>query len=98
MEKAENCEMIKNAKGFMKDKGIDAWILYDFKSSNPLFWRVVGKKLPTSRRCFFFIPGTGQPGILANVLDKELFSEFDWRVIVYSSREEMDQKLSGLLK
>ena len=97
MEKAENCEMIKNAKIFMKNKEIDAWILYDFKNSNPLFWRVVGKKLPTSRRCFFFIPRTGQPVIVANVLDKELFSGSSWKVTVYSSREEMEKKLSDLL-
>jgi Xaa-Pro aminopeptidase len=97
MEKAKNRGVIKNAKVFMKNKEIDAWVLYDFKGSNPLFWRVIGKKLPTSRRCFFFIPRTGQPEILANVLDKELFSESDWKVIVYSSREEMEKKLSGLL-
>jgi Xaa-Pro dipeptidase len=47
----------------LKQLGIEAWLLYDFRGSNPLARRVV--QLPEAamltRRWFYFIPARGEP-------------------------------------
>src|SRR5215207_5386017 len=47
----------------LEQLGIDAWLLYDFRGSNPLARRIVqiadGAML--TRRWFYFIPARGEP-------------------------------------
>jgi Xaa-Pro aminopeptidase len=91
-------DVIENARIFMKKKNIDSWVLYDFKGSNPIFWRVIGRKLSTSRRCFLFIFKEGKPKILTQMVDKHLFKNLGIQIIDYTSREDMEEKMNGLLK
>lgn len=87
---------IKLAQTFMKKNGIDAWISYDFKSSNPIFWRLIGRKLSTTRRCFLFIPSHGQARLLISSLDKAVFRGLGWSTVEYSSRIEMENEIKSL--
>lgn len=82
----------------MHSHNIDAWLLYDFKGSNPIFWRIIGQRLSTSRRSFLFIPQKGRPKVLTNLLDRRLFANLNWSLLEYSSRVDMDEKLTGLLR
>ena len=91
-------EIVENAKAYMSNENIDAWVLYDFKGSNPIFWRVIGRRLSTTRRCFLFVPKVGRPKILVNSLDKGLFDDFSFTVCEYSSRVEMERELDELLE
>lgn len=98
MSKPINLEIVEHAKDYMQSNNIDAWLSYDFKGSNPLFWRIIGQRLSTSRRSFLFIPQNGQPKVLASVLDRRLFASLNWPVMEYSSRDDLEEKLTVLLR
>ena len=98
MSEPIHLEIVEYAKDYMQSNNIDAWLSYDFKGSNPLFWRIIGQRLSTSRRSFLFIPQNGQPKVLASVLDRRLFTSLNWPVMEYSSRDDMEEKLTGLLR
>jgi Xaa-Pro dipeptidase len=56
--------------------GVDAWVLYDFRGSNPVFWQVMGvEPRPTTRRLFAVLPADGEPVLLASPLDRHLVGD-----------------------
>jgi len=56
--------------------GVDAWVLYDFRGSNPIFWQVMGMEpRQTTRRLFCVLPADGEPLLLASPLDRHLVGD-----------------------
>jgi Xaa-Pro dipeptidase len=89
---------IELAQSFMKENRIDAWLLYDFRGSNPVMWQVAGKKKSTTRRNFLYIPCEGDPQMLIHTIDRNLFSELDWKTVHFIGWADMKQKLRKMLK
>jgi Xaa-Pro dipeptidase len=55
----------------IRQAGVDAWVLYDFRGSNPVFWQVMGvEPRQTTRRLFAILPADGEPVLLASPLDR----------------------------
>ncbi len=78
--------------------GIDGWLVYDYRRSNPFFWDIVGDGVGTiTRPCFLFIPASGEPRLLAHHVDAGKFALTGLRTAVYRSRETMLEGLGGLL-
>jgi Xaa-Pro dipeptidase len=80
---------------------LDGWLLYDFRVSDPLAYRILGldEHGLTTRRWFCFIPSSGTPvaivsAVEAHRLDALPFSD----LVVYRSEREMCAALSALLK
>lgn len=55
----------------LQQLGIDGWLLYDFRASNPLARRVVGiaDGAMLTRRWFYFIPARGEPQKLTHRIE-----------------------------
>ncbi len=56
----------------LRDQGLDAWLLYDFRGSNPLFARILGAGVSgrlTTRRRFLMIPVLGDPVLLVHSIE-----------------------------
>ncbi len=70
---------------FMRDHRIDGWLVYDFRTSNQVFTRLLpapaGVKRWTTRRAALFIPGSGKPILLCHGIDNNAFLSFEqWGV------------------
>lgn len=84
--------------------GLDAWLLYDFRRSNPVVRPILGPLLEgntASRRVFLLVPARGRPrfavhAIEAGSLPAGIERQVD--VVAYSSRESLQEVLEGFLR
>ena len=81
----------------LREHGIDAWVLWDFRGSNPVLWEVLGVPAPgTSRRAVLVLRPDAEPRLLCSVLDRPLLEAAGVPLDVYGDRHELVERLGGL--
>jgi len=88
---------LNEARQALQESTLDAWLLYDFRHSNPLFWELLGHHLHSTRRVFLCIPRAGLPTLLVHHVDAGHFLSEDLTIIPYRDREELVRKLAAML-
>jgi Xaa-Pro aminopeptidase len=88
---------LERAQEYMQKKCVDAWLVHDFRGSNPVFWQIIGQKKNTGRRAYLYIPNHGNPQLLVHFLDKGQFESLPYTRILYSSWIQMRTHLQGFL-
>ncbi len=86
------------AQSEMQSHSIEAWLLYDFRGSNPVMWQVLGNRKSTTRRSFLVIPKEGDAYIIAHTVDKEQFADFDFPIKFYTTWSELHQHLEEVVQ
>ncbi len=86
-------EVFEAARTHMSGRGIDGWLLYDYRGLNPIFWEAVGPVPHVTRPCWLWIPAEGEPRLLVAYVDQGRFGRLGIATTLYSGREQM---LSGL--
>jgi Xaa-Pro dipeptidase len=81
--------------------GLDGWLLYDFRLSDPLAYRILG--LPeqglTTRRWFYFIAASGPPQALVSAVEAHRLDALPASPrIVYRSERQMLEGLASILQ
>ena len=82
----------------------DAWLLYDYRSVNPIFWDLLGNLSQevhpgmVTRPVFLFVPRSGQPTLLTHAVDAGKFASLPALMEVFSSRQDMVGRLRKLLQ
>lgn len=90
---------LENIKQEMNSAGIDGWLLFDFRGSNPYPARVVdpGGGLLT-RRWFVWVPAGDEPvQVLVHDIEFGSFPQGDYQVKSYDGRESLTVALRALL-
>jgi Xaa-Pro aminopeptidase len=82
----------------LASQGLDGWLLFDFRSLNPIAGRVLGPIGMGSRRLFLLLPREGEPVAVVHKIELQPFAGFPGRVIGYSRWEELHAALTGLVK
>ena len=77
----------------MQATGIDAWLVYDFRGSNPVFWQLLGERRKTTRRVFLVIPDRGAPQLIGSAVEPEALAGFDLELAHYASWAQMEGML-----
>lgn len=87
------------AQRFMQDQRIDAWLVHDFRGSNPVLAQLLPGKRSTTRRADLLIPATGSPVLLAHELDAAQFRGGPVQVETYTQwphyRDWLTRALAG---
>ncbi|MDT3683093.1 MAG: Xaa-Pro peptidase family protein [Truepera sp.] len=82
-------------------QGLDAWLVYDFRRSNPLAAPILGPLLEgntASRRVFLLVPARGRPTMAVHAIEAgSLKPDLGVDVKSYSSRQSLQSVLEGLL-
>ncbi|MCC7189355.1 MAG: M24 family metallopeptidase, partial [Anaerolineales bacterium] len=65
-------------QAFMQDRRIDAWLIYDFRGSNPVLSRLVTMGTHLTRRVLLLIPAHGQPRLAVSPLDHNQFKDAEF--------------------
>jgi Xaa-Pro dipeptidase len=86
------------AQTYMRENGIDAWLVYDFRGSNPVLWQLLGAPQPTTRRSFLLIPARGEGQILGHSIDRDLFGDAGLPLQTYVSWTQMQEYLRAALQ
>ena len=79
----------KTIQQAMREREIDAWLLYDFRGSNPVFWQLVGERRKTTRRVFLCILQEGTPRALGSSVEPAALEGLGFSVGHYASRKEL---------
>lgn len=97
---------LSDVQGEMARVGIDGWLVYDFRGSNPVARPILDPLLKgniASRRVFLMIPVAGQPTLLVHAIEfgtlrADLTSAMGVLARRYSSTESLDAELRRLLE
>ncbi len=65
---------VQSAQRYLQENLLDAWLVYDFRNSNPVLWQLLGFQQTTTRRAFLFIPSRGEPRLLAHAIERQVFA------------------------
>lgn len=80
--------------------GLDGWLFYDFRGSDPLAYRVLlldpGRHV--TRRWYYWIPATGEPLKLLHRIEPHVLDELPGEAQRYVSWEQQRALLSSLLR
>src|SRR5690606_25355751 len=81
--------------------GIDGWLVYDFRGSNPVARPILDPLLEgnlASRRVFLLVPADGEPTLLVHAIEEgSLLPGLPVAVRSYASRDDLDRELGRLL-
>ncbi len=80
--------------------GLDGWLFYDFRVSDPLAYRVL-KLDPTrhvTRRWYYWIPARGTAVKLMHKIEPRVLNELPGETVLYAGWEEQQAHLRRILK
>jgi len=89
--------VIGRAQAHMREHGVDAWLVYDFRGSNPVMAELLGEAPNLTRRIFWLIPAGERPKLLVHAIEASHLAETDSAVETYRGRESMGKNLQRML-
>jgi Xaa-Pro aminopeptidase len=83
----------------LAEQGIDAWLLYDFRGSNPIARSVIGfdEHQIGTRRWFYLIPAQGEPVAILHVIEPNALKGAAGNSLLYRSWKELEGLLASHL-
>jgi Xaa-Pro dipeptidase len=84
----------------LSEQGLDAWLLYDFRGSNPIARSVIGfdESQIGTRRWFYLIPRQGDPLGILHVIEPHALRGAPGSTVLYRSWKELESLLSTHLR
>jgi Xaa-Pro dipeptidase len=86
----------------LRKDGIDGWLLYDFRGSNPIARAVIGfdERQIATRRWFYLVPAEGEPVAILHVIEPHALRGAPGNSLLYRSWKELEallrEKLAGM--
>lgn len=81
--------------------GLEGWLLYDFRGSNPVALQAAGLQSSGTRRWFLWIPARGEAQLLIHAIERNGFRHTNPRLPVathtYVSWQDLHLALAGML-
>jgi Xaa-Pro dipeptidase len=83
----------------LAEAGLDGWLLYDFRLSDPLAYRVLGIRGEgmSTRRWFCYVSAHGAPRALVSAVESERLAQLGVETTVYRSAGQMTAALEAIL-
>jgi len=84
----------------LRADGLDGWLLYDFRGSNPIAARLTGvadSGKMTTRRWYYLIPATGEPRGLVHAIERQTLDALPGTKTCYAGRRQLEDGLRSLL-
>ena len=95
----EQSARVREIQAALRGAGLDGWLFYDFRRSDPLAYRIL--KLPTTgvttRRWFYYVPVVGEPVRVVHSIERYRLDALPGRKIIYASWQELHAALGDAL-
>ena len=89
---------IAAVQNILAAEGIDGWLWYDFRGSNPIAVKLAGLTgKHMTRRWYYFIPASGAPKKLVHAIEPFMLDAVPGDKTTYSERRQLEQRLTELL-
>lgn len=82
----------------LKQRGLDGWLLYEFRDINPIVRRLVRLEGMVTRRVFVWLPAVGPARALVHGLDRHAVGEFPGEVVCYTTWQDLHQELATVVR
>ena len=92
-------QRISEIQQSLRDAGVDGWLFYDFRYSDPLAYRILqlDPTLHVTRRWYYWIPAQGTPVKLLHRIEPHVLDSLPGQTDCYVSWEQQRQILGRLL-
>jgi Xaa-Pro aminopeptidase len=94
-----NAARVAEIQHALKEAGLDGWLFYDFRQSDPLAYRIL-KLDPnqfSTRRWFYFVPAEGEPTRINHAIEQGKLDLLPGRKLIYSSWQRLNEHLRDAL-
>ncbi|MCA1815001.1 MAG: M24 family metallopeptidase, partial [Acidobacteria bacterium] len=94
-----NAARVAEIQRTLRDAGLDGWLFYDFRQSDPLAYRIL-KLDPnqfSTRRWFYFVPAEGEPTRINHAIEQGKLDRLPGRKLIYSSWQRLNESLRDAL-
>jgi Xaa-Pro aminopeptidase len=83
----------------LRQAGLDGWLFYDFRKSDPLAYRILQLHLHniTSRRWCYYVPAEGEPTKIVHAIEREKLDTLPGRKTVYLPWQQLHAALREAL-
>lgn len=88
---------LTQAQQALAESNLDAWLLYDFRHSNPLLWQVLGASVHSTRRVFLLLRRDATPVMLVHQVDAGHFPAEGLIIRPYQHLDDLMGQLRTLL-
>ncbi len=98
-EQRQSAERVAAIQQALRDAGLDGWLFYDFRQSDPLAYRIL-KLDPnqfSTRRWFYYVPAEGEPTRINHAIEAGKLDRLPGRRLIYSSWEKLHAHLADAL-
>ncbi|HWZ60041.1 MAG TPA: Xaa-Pro peptidase family protein [Gemmatimonadaceae bacterium] len=92
-------ETLPEVQGALAEAGLDGWLLYDFRRTNPIAAGILGLEGMVTRRVFAYIPREGMPVAVTHAIEQGPWRDWPaaWRREVYSSWRTLEAMLAAIV-
>ena len=96
---ADNAGRVADIQSALKEAGLDGWLFYDFRQSDPLAYRILklDPKQFSTRRWLYFVPAEGEPTRINHAIEQGKLDLLPGRRLVYSSWPRLHEHLRDTL-
>jgi Xaa-Pro aminopeptidase len=98
-EGGANAARVAEIQASLREAGLDGWLFYDFRQSDPLAYRIL-KLDPnqfSTRRWFYFVPAEGEPTRINHAIEQGKLDALPGRKLIYSSWQRLNENLRDAL-
>ncbi len=84
----------------LRDAGVDGWLFYYFRGTNPIAGDLLGVGGHITRRFFVLVPAVGVPVAITHAIEQGVWKDWpaQWRKEVYSSWRSLESLVAALVK
>jgi Xaa-Pro dipeptidase len=92
-------ETLPELQAALGDAGLDGWLLYDFRRTNPIAAGLLGLDGMVTRRVFAYVPREGVPVAVTHAIEQGPWHAWPtaWRREIYSSWRTLETTLKGMV-
>lgn len=92
-------ETLGEYQAALKGAGVDGWLFYDFRGTNPVAGELLGVGGFITRRIFVWVPATGTPVAVTHAIEQTVWNAWPvaWKKVVYSSWRSLEQYVKELV-
>lgn len=96
---AEATERVREIQAAVRAAGLDGWLFYDFRGSDPLAYRILKLDVRgiTTRRWFYFIPATGEPTKIVHSIERGKLDQLPGKKLIFLPWQQLQGYLRDTL-
>jgi Xaa-Pro dipeptidase len=92
-------ESLGDYQSALQAAGVDGWLFFDFRGTNPIAGELIGVGGFVTRRFFVWLPTNGTPVAVTHAIEQGVWSAWPsaWKKVVYSSWMSLESHVASLV-